>query len=70
MFLGVDWELFADVSEQPTLKNIAVTAIPLKMGCPESSLINYKYTPRNILKERKSHLYSGGSLILRNLTYV
>jgi hypothetical protein len=40
------------------------------MGCPETSAIVYKYTPRNIPKERKSHLYTGGSLILRKITFV
>ena len=54
MFRGVDYRrLFIDVSGQligPIFKGIAATAVLLKMVVPETSVINYKYTPRNIPK--------------------
>jgi hypothetical protein len=37
---------------------------PLKMGpigCPETSIRNYQYPPRNSPEERHSHLLRGGS---------
>ena len=38
---------------------------PLKMGligCPETSVINYRHSPRNNPEEHSSHLLRGGSL--------
>ena len=35
------------------------------IGCPETSVINYHYWPRNIPEERSSHLLRGRSLKLR-----
>jgi len=32
------------------------------IGCLETSVTNYQYTPRNILEERKSHLQHIGSM--------
>jgi hypothetical protein len=32
------------------------------IGCPETSATNYKSMLRNILEERRHHLYRGGSL--------
>jgi len=35
------------------------------IGCPETSVRNNHYTPRNILEVRRSHLLGGGSLQAR-----
>ena len=32
------------------------------IGCPETSVRNYRSTLRNIPEERRSHLHRGGSL--------
>ena len=37
------------------------------IGCPETSVRNYNYTPRNSPEERSSHLLRCGSLISRIL---
>ena len=36
------------------------------IGCPETPIRNYRYTPRKIAKERGSYLHRGGSLKSRN----
>jgi hypothetical protein len=46
---------------------------PLKIGpigCPETSVQNYRSTPRNNPEERGSHLHRGGSLKSRNVQNV
>jgi hypothetical protein len=67
-FRGVD--CFSGQPIDPIFKGIAVNVTPLKMGCSKTSVINYKYKPRNIQKEQKFHLYCSGSLILRKLTFI
>ena len=61
--------VITDVSGQPIhpiFKGPAVhTAGPLKMGwmgCPETPLTKYQFTPRNIPEERRSLLRRGGCL--------
>jgi hypothetical protein len=49
------------------------TAWPLKLeppGCPDTSLRNYHSTLRKIPKERRCHIFRGGSLKSRNSSYL
>jgi hypothetical protein len=36
------------------------------IGCPETSVRNYRYTLRNHAEQSSSHILRGGSLKLRN----
>ena len=56
MLRRVDWYL------QTFRDNLPVPSSRVKIDCPETTVINYQYTLRNIPEERRSHLHRGGSL--------
>jgi hypothetical protein len=52
---------------------VNLKAEPLKMrpiGCPETSVTDYKLTLRNIAEDERSHIHCGGSLKSHTLRIV